>query len=75
MDKAEAIRLCREYLSKCIEFEECNYLPSGLYNFDPSDKYLLSVRFSEGSSYVGSTAYIAVSKKTKVENFLGYLGE
>ena len=75
MDKAEAIRLCREYLSKCIEFKECNNLPSGVYNLDPSDKYLFSVRFSEGSSYVGSTAYIAVSKKTGVVRFLGYLGE
>lgn len=75
MDKSEAIRLCREHLSECIVFEECNYPPNGLYNFNPSDEYLFIVSYPERSAYVGSTAYIAVSKTTGVVRFLGYVGE
>ena len=73
MDKSEAIRLCCEYLNRFIEIEECDYLPSGLYHFNPSDDYLFIVRFHARSPFIDSNPYISISKATGVVKFLGLL--
>ena len=75
MNKSEAEKLARAYLSEHIEFElpEQSDIPE-IYNFDASKYLLFSFRLF-GHHSVGSSEYISVSKETGEVGYIGRRGE
>ena len=73
MDTPEANGIAREFLRENIELEHVEP-PNGLYGFKPSEEIVFRIRFF-GHSTIGSSEYVAVSKKTGAVRYLGSYGE
>jgi len=73
MDTPEANRIARKFLREQIELEHSEP-PNGLYGFKPSEEIVFRFRLF-GHSTIGSSEYVAVSKKTGAVRYLGSYGE
>ncbi|NQT61651.1 MAG: hypothetical protein HQ556_01725 [Candidatus Marinimicrobia bacterium] len=74
MNKQEAKKLACSFLTKSIELECSDKPPQALYGFNPAKDYLFTFQLF-GSSSIGSSQYLAVSRETGEVRYLGRFGE
>jgi len=72
----EAIRFATEHLCKSIKLELLREIPPRcvFYGYDPSMEFLVSYDLN-GGDHIGSSHYLAVSKKNGSVYNLGFSGE
>ena len=74
MNKEEAEKIARDFLSKSIKLEYCENPPRGLYGFDPAKEILFMFELYK-KPYVGGANYVAVCRETGIVRNLGSFGE
>ena len=74
MDETEAKKIAHRFLCERIELEYCSGPPPGLYNFNPADELLFSFSLF-GTSSIGSSEYVSISRATGEVRYLGHRGE
>lgn len=77
MDKKTAEKLARDFLSQNIELEVYTEIPSGItaYGLDIKNEFLVGFSISKEPHRIGSSQFVAVSKKDGTVRYIGYQGE
>jgi len=74
MNKEDAKKLARSFLSKTIKLEFCAHPPKEIYGINQEGEFLFTIQLN-GESSIGSSPYIAVSRETAFVRYVGHFGE
>ena len=74
MNREDAKKLARSFLSKRIELHYCGNSPQGVYEVNFENELLFKFQLF-GESSIGNSPYVAVSRETGEVRYLGRFGE